>query len=284
MAELLKGIDVANAMKERLIAKNEELKGKGIEPCLAIVRVGERPDDLAYERGVLKRFEGLGIKVDVRAFPEDISQEDFEQEFKVINELGSIHGILLFRPLPKTLDEEPIKKLIDPNKDVDCMCSENYSKVFTGDESGYAPCTSVAVMELLKHYEIALKGKEVALVGRSLVVGKPLAMLLLGEHATVTICHSRTEDLPGVCRRADLVIAAVGVAKMVKKDFVKPGAVVIDVGINVDEEGNLCGDADFDEVSEVASKITPVPGGVGTVTTSVLAMHTLKAAEKVLKQ
>jgi methylenetetrahydrofolate dehydrogenase (NADP+)/methenyltetrahydrofolate cyclohydrolase len=282
MAELLKGIEVANAMKERLIGKNNELIEAGIEPCLAIVRVGERQDDLAYERGVLKRFEGLGIKVDVKAYPEDISQSDFEQEFKVVNDDNSIHGILLFRPLPKSLDEEPIKKMIDPDKDVDCMCSENFAKVFTGDDTGYAPCTSAGVMELLKHFGIALKGKEVALVGRSLVVGKPLAMLLLGEHATVTICHSRTEDLPGVCRRADIVIAAVGVAKMVKKDCIKPGAVVIDVGIKVDEEGNVCGDVDFEEVSEVASRITPVPGGVGTVTTSVLAANTLKAAEKVL--
>jgi methylenetetrahydrofolate dehydrogenase (NADP+)/methenyltetrahydrofolate cyclohydrolase len=282
MAELLKGIEVANAMKQGLIEKNDELKERGVTPCLAIVRVGEHEDDLAYERGVLKRFEGLGIKVVVYPFAEEIGQEEFEKELRIINELSSVHGILLFRPLPKTLDEEPVKKLIDPDKDVDCMCLENFAKVFTGDDTGYPPCTPAGVMELLKFYGIALKGREVALVGRSLVVGKPLAMLLLSEHATVTICHSRTEDLPAVCRRADIVIAAVGVAGMVKKEFIKPGAVVIDVGINVDDEGNMCGDVDFAGAEPVASKITPVPGGVGTVTTSVLAKHVLKAAEKKL--
>jgi methylenetetrahydrofolate dehydrogenase (NADP+)/methenyltetrahydrofolate cyclohydrolase len=283
MAELLKGIDVANAMKQGLIDRSEDLKGRGVEPCLAIVRVGERPDDLAYENGVIKRFGGLGVKVRVNVFPDDIGQPEFEREFSKINNDESVHGILLFRPLPKTLDEEPIKRIINPDKDVDCMCAENFARVFIGDDSGYPPCTPAGVVEMLKHFEIPLKGAEVALVGRSMVVGKPLAMLLLGENATVTICHSRTADLPAVCRRADVVIAAVGVAKMVKKEYIKPGAVVIDVGINIDDEGNMCGDVDFDEVSQVASKITPVPGGVGTVTTSVLAKHTLKAAERSLR-
>ena len=280
MAEVLKGIEVANAMKEGLILRNEELIAKGVTPCLAIVRVGERPDDLAYEGGVLKRFGGIGIKVAVNVFPEDIKQEAFEDEFKKINDDENVHGILLFRPLPKTLNEDPVKKLIDPDKDVDCMCSENFAKVFSGDKSGYAPCTPRGVIELLKHFDIPLSGSEVALVGRSMVVGKPLAMLLLGENATVTICHTKTKDLPAVCKRADIVIAAAGAAKMIKKEFVRPDAVVIDVGINVNDRGEMCGDVDFDEVSEVASKITPVPGGVGTVTTSVLAMHTLQAAEK----
>jgi methylenetetrahydrofolate dehydrogenase (NADP+)/methenyltetrahydrofolate cyclohydrolase len=282
MAELLKGIEVANAMKESLVAKNEELIARGVTPCLAIVRVGERQDDLAYENGVLKRFGGLGIKVQVNAFPEDISQDDFENEFSKINENGSVHGILMFSPLPKSLDAESVKDLIDPDKDVDCMCAANIAKIFMGDDTGYAPCTPMGVVEMLKHFEIPLKGKEVALVGRSLVVGKPLAMLLLGENATVTICHSRTEDLAGVCRRADIVVAAAGVAKMIGKDFIKPGAVVIDVGINVDDEGRMCGDVDFEGAEQIASKITPVPGGVGTVTTSILAKHTLKAAGKTI--
>ena len=282
MAELLKGIEVVNAMKDKLIEKNNELIGKGVTPCLGIVRVGERPDDLSYEKGALKRFEGLGIKVEVFAFPESITQEDFEREFKKVNDNKAVHGILLFRPLPKSLDEEPIKRIINPEKDMDCMCADNIAKVFMGDETGYAPCTPVAVMEMLKHYEIPLKGSKVSLVGRSMVVGKPLAMLLLKEHATVTICHTRTVDLPGECQKGDIVIAAAGVAKMVKKDFIRQGAVVIDVGINVDDSGNLCGDVDFAEAEQAASKITPVPGGVGTVTTSVLAKHVLKAAEKTL--
>ena len=283
-AEVLKGIEVARAMKEGLIAWNDALKVKGIEPCLAIVRAGERPDDMAYEDSVTRWFGGIGIKVSVFAFPQDIGQQEFEQRFKEINEDESVHGILLFRPLPKTLDEEPIKEIIDPNKDVDCMSAENIAKVFMGDDTGFTPCTPAGVVELLRHYQVSLKGKEIVLIGRSMVVGKPLAMLLLEEHATVTICHSRTEDLPEICRRADIIISAVGVEKIVKGHFIKPGAVVIDVGINLDEDGNMCGDVDFDEVSRIASKITPVPGGTGTVTTSVLAKHVLEAAERFSKQ
>jgi len=284
MAELLKGIEVANGMKQRLIDKNNELIGEGIIPCLAIVRVGERPDDLAYEKGALKRFEGLGIRVKTAAIPESVTQEAFEREFSEINNDPAVHGILLLRPLPKSLDEEPVKALIRPDKDVDCMCAANIAKVFMGDDSGYAPCTPRAVVELLKHYEIPLAGKRVALIGRSLVVGKPLAMLLLKENATVILCHSKTADLEAECWRADIVIAAAGSAGMVKKDFVRPGAVVIDVGINDDGTGGICGDVAFDEVEPIVASITPVPGGVGSVTTSVLAMHTLKAAENSSKR
>jgi len=275
-------MEVANAMKERLIAENADLIAQGVTPCLAIVRVGERQDDLAYERGALKRFEGLGIAVKVSVFPEDISQADFETEFKKVNEDASVHGILLFRPLPKSLDENAVLKMIDPEKDMDCMCDTNIAKVFAGDESGYAPCTPEGVVELLKHFEVPLKGSKVTLVGRSMVVGKPLAMLLLKENATVTICHTRTADLAAECRAADILIAAAGKAKMVTAEHVKEGTVVIDVGINVDDEGNLCGDVDFEAVEPLASMITPVPGGVGSVTTSILAMHTLKAAAKTL--
>ena len=280
MAELLKGIDVVNALKDKLIEKNNELITKGITPCLNIVRVGERPDDLSYERGALKRFSGLGLKTIVSVFPEYITQAEFEEGFKKINEDDSVHGILLFRPLPKTLDEEPIKRMIDPDKDIDCMCAESMAKVFMGDPSGYPPCTPAAVLELIKHYDIQLSGSKVALIGRSLVVGKPLAMLLVKENATVTICHTKTADLEGECQKADIVIAAAGAAKMISKGHIRQGAVVIDVGINVDEEGNLCGDVDFQAAEQMASRITPVPGGVGTVTTSVLAKHTLMAAEK----
>ena len=282
MAEILKGIEVANAMREGLIAKCDELKAKGVAPCLAIVRVGERPDDLAYERGVLKRFEGLGIKVRVEAFDEKISQGEFELEFGRVNEENDIHGILLFQPLPKNLDSEAVKKAINPRKDVDCMCEANMAKVFKGDDSGYVPCTPMAVMEILKHFEIPVSGKDVTIVGRSVVVGKPLSMLLLGENATVTICHSKTADLAEKCRRADILIAAAGVAKMIRADFIKPGAVVIDVGINIDDAGNLCGDVDFEKAENIASRITPVPGGVGSVTTSILASNTLKSADMVL--
>ena len=263
MAELLKGGAVAAAMKDGIVTRAAGLRGKGVSPCLAIVRVGERADDLAYESGVVKKFEGLGIDVVVRAFPESVSQADFEQAFGEINADSGVHGILLFRPLPEGLDEERIKRIIDPAKDVDGTS-----------------CTALAVMEIFKYYGIGLAGKKVALIGRSMVVGKPLAALLIEEDATVTICHSKTVDLAGECRRADVVIAAAGVPRMVKKEYIGQGAVVVDVGINTDADGVLCGDVDFEDVEALCSAITPVPGGVGSVTTSVLAGQVLRAAEE----
>ncbi|MCL1808365.1 MAG: bifunctional 5,10-methylene-tetrahydrofolate dehydrogenase/5,10-methylene-tetrahydrofolate cyclohydrolase [Clostridiales bacterium] len=280
MATLLKGIEVVNGMKESLSSRVLELKRKGKTPCLGIVRIGERPDDLSYEKGAVKRCSGIGLLCKVFNFPADVSNEEFIQEFKKINADESVHGLLVFRPMPKHIDEEAVKGIISPEKDMDCMSPANIAKVFAADETGYAPCTPQAVMELLKHFGIPLKGKRVTLVGRSMVVGKPLSMLLLKEHATITICHTRTADLAGECRKAEILIAAAGVPKMVKDSFVNEGATVIDVGINVDENGNLCGDVDFESVEPVAGSITPVPGGVGTVTTSVLAMHVIEACEK----
>jgi len=280
MATLLKGIEVVNGMKESLSSRVLELSKRGKTPCLGIVRVGERPDDLSYEKGAIKRCGGIGIECKVFSFPADVSNEDFIKEFKKINADESVHGLLVFRPMPKHIDEEAIKSIISPEKDMDCMSPANIAKVFAADETGYAPCTPQAVMELLKHFGIPLKGKKVTVVGRSMVVGKPLSMLLLKEHATITICHTRTADLEGECRKAEILIAAAGVPKMVNASFVNEGATVIDVGINVDENGNLCGDVDFESVEPVAGSITPVPGGVGTVTTSVLAMHVIEACEK----
>ena len=283
MAELLKGIEVVNGMKDGLSARVSALRQKGASPCLGIVRIGERPDDLSYERGAIKRCEGIGLECRVFSFPESISSEDFIREFKKINENGEVHGILVFRPMPKHIDEESVKALLDPEKDMDCMSPVNIAKVFAADATGYAPCTPRAVMELLKHFNIPLAGKKVTVVGRSMVVGKPLAMLLLKEHATVMICHTKTRELEAECKKAEILIAAAGVPKMLNASFVGKGATVIDVGINVDENGNLCGDVDFESAEPVAGKITPVPGGVGTVTTSVLAMHTIAACEKTIK-
>jgi len=248
----------------------EELARQGIIPQVGIVRIGARPDDLAYERGARKRMEAVGIRCMVTELPEDISQAAFQQAFAAVNDDPATHGILLFRPLPKHLDEEPVRTMISPVKDIDGMSPINMAKVFSGDESGFAPCTPEAVMDVLAHYNIELKGKRVTVVGRSMVVGKPLAMLLLKQHATVTICHTRTVDLPTTCRSAEVLIAAAGKARMITADFVAPGAVVVDVGINVDEAGNLCGDVDYEAVAPLAASITPVPGGVGTVTSSVL--------------
>ena len=282
MSELMKGAEVAKAMKAEIIEKVEKLKGNGVSPCLTILRVGARPDDLAYERGAKKRMELTGIECRVVELAEDISQQELEEKFQEINTDPSVHGILLFRPLPAHLDEEPLKMMIHPYKDVDCMSPVNMAKVFSGDETGHAPCTAEAVMEMLAHYGIDLTGKKVTIIGRSMVVGRPLSMLMLKKHATVTICHTRTKNLVKTCADAEVLVAAAGKAKMVTADMVGEGAIVADVGINVDEEGNLCGDVDFDAVAEKASYISPVPRGVGSVTTSVLAKHVVKSANLLL--
>lgn len=281
MGQIIKGKPVADAITAEIVKDVEVLKSKDIEPKLKIVRVGAREDDLAYERGALSRMEKCGIKAEVLELPVDICQADFVKELKAVNDDPSVHGILLFRPLPKQLDMEKIKFVVDPVKDIDCMNPLNAEKIFEGDKTGYPPCTSQACVEILDHYGIDMKGKRAAVIGRSMVVGKPLAMLLLDKNATVTICHSRTNDLPGVCRQAEVVIAAVGRAEMVTGDFISEGAVVIDVGINVNAEGKLCGDVKFDECVDKASMITPVPAGVGSVTTSVLAKHVVKACKQI---
>lgn len=280
MGQIIKGKPVADAITAELQKDVEALKAQGITPKLKIVRVGAREDDLAYERGALSRMGKCGIAAEVLELPVDIEQADFVKALKAVNDDPAVHGILLFRPLPKQLDMEEIKFVVDAVKDIDCMNPLNAEKIFEGDKTGYPPCTSQACVEILDHYGVELKGKNVAVVGRSMVVGKPLAMLLLDKNATVTICHSRTADLPAVCRQNDVVIAAVGRAEMVKGDFINEGTVVIDVGINVNAEGKLCGDVKFDECVEKASMITPVPAGVGSVTTSVLAKHVVKACKQ----
>lgn len=274
----MRGSDVAKAMKEELIREVDALKAEGIQPCLAIVRAGARPDDLAYERGARKRMELVGIECKVVELPESISQKELEQEFSDVNEDPGVHGILLLQPLPDNLDAGSLKAMIDPMKDVDGMSPENVAKVFAGDEDGFAPCTAEAVMEMLHHYGIGLKGQKAAVIGRSMVVGRPLSMLLMKEHATVTICHTRTADLKEECKGADILIAAAGKAGMITEEMAGEGAVVVDVGINVNEEGKLCGDVDYDAVMKKASYISPVPGGVGSVTSSVLAKHVVRSA------
>lgn len=283
MSVWMKGIDVANAMKETLITKTEQLKENGITPCIAIIRVGNRPDDLAYERGAKKKMETIGISCRVVELPEDIVQDELEEAVREVNDDKKVHGILLFRPLPKHLDEEAVKKILNPQKDIDCMTDVNIAKVFAGDGSGYAPCTAEAVIEMLEYNGIVLAGKKVTIVGRSMVVGRPLAMMLLKRNATITICHTKTVELAKACREADILIAAAGSARMITPDMVGDEAVVVDVGINVDGEGNICGDVDFSNVEEKTSYISPVPRGVGSITTSVLAKHVVLAAEKALK-
>ena len=281
MAELLKGKPVADKMKEELSKKVEELKAKGITPKLGIIRVGARPDDLFYEGGAKKTCEAIGMVYEVFEYPQDIGQEAFEKAVIEIGANKEINGILMFAPLPKHLNEKKIRDLIPVEKDVDCMTLGSAAKVFADDLTGFPPCTPTACMDMLKFFDIPLKGKKAVILGRSLVVGKPVAMLLLRENATVTICHSKTENLPAVCADADILIAAVGRAKMVNADYVKPGQVVLDVGINEDPDnpGKYCGDIDFDAVEPIVDKITPVPGGVGSVTTVVLCKQTIMACE-----
>jgi methylenetetrahydrofolate dehydrogenase (NADP+) / methenyltetrahydrofolate cyclohydrolase len=277
MGEIIKGKPVADAISEELTKKVGMLKGKSITPKLAIVRVGADPSDLAYERGALKRCESIGILTEIRELPVDISQDDFIAELKKINDDKAVNGILIFRPFPKQLEEKVVKYVIAPEKDVDCFSPVNVAKVMENDETGFAPCTPSAVMEILKYYKVPMLGKKAAVVGRSMVVGKPVSMLLLNENATVTICHSKTENMPGVCSEADILVVGIGRAKMINSSYIKEGAVVIDVGINVDENGNMCGDVDTEDCLAKASMITPVPAGVGSVTTSILAKQTIKA-------
>jgi len=281
MAERLTGKPVADAIKEELTQKVEALKGRNIVPKLGIVRVGARPDDLFYEGGAKKTCVAVGMESEVFEYPEDIDQAAFEKAITDVGAKKDVNGILMFSPLPKHLDERKIRSLIPVEKDVDCLTLGGAAKVFTDDSTGFPPCTPTACMDMIHHYGIPIKGKKCVVVGRSLVVGKPLAMLLLREHGTVTICHSRTENLPGVCQEADLLIAAVGRAKMINADYVKAGQIVIDVGINADPDnpGKYCGDVDYAQVEPIVERISPVPAGVGSVTTSVLCKQTIMACE-----
>ena len=278
MSELLKGAPTIAHIKERIKQQVARCTADGVVPCLAIVRVGERPDDLSYERNAVKKCEQLGISCRVVPLPADCTTQTCSQAVAQLDRDEAVHGILLFRPLPKGVDEAAVIAQICPEKDVDCMTQASLAKLFCGDETGFAPCTAEAVVRLLEHERIAIAGKRVVVLGRSLVVGKPLAMMLLKRNATVTICHTGTVDLPSISRQADILVAAVGQVKMVNDAaMVAPEAVVVDVGIHVDEQGRLCGDVDAEQMSHAAF-VTPVPGGVGGITTWLLLEHVVRAA------
>ena len=279
---VLKGAAVSAVIREQVSEMLTDLGGQ--VPKLAIVRVGEKPDDMSYERGAMKKMENFGLRVQSYVYPEEISDEAFKAEFAKINEDPDVTGSLLLRPLPKQICEKDIEQMIDPEKDLDGISPVNIAKVFAGDSTGFAPCTAEAVIEVLKANQIPIEGKRVTIVGRSMVVGKPLSMLMVKENATVTICHTWTKDLKGTCRNAEILVAAAGRAKMLNQEYVGQDAVVIDVGINVDENGKLCGDVDYDSIQELASMATPVPGGVGAVTTAVLAKHLVQAAQRRLQR
>lgn len=277
---LIKGDEAAEEIKQNTSRKAAELSSKGVLPTLAVIRFGSRPDDISYQKGIEKRCGEAGAAVRVFEFKEDISQEKFMEQFLRINDDETVHGIIILRPFPDGIKEKAVAKAIDPEKDVDGMSDENLMKVFRGDEDCFAPCTAEAVVRLLEHEGIPLVGKRVVIIGRSLVVGKPLSMLLLNKDATVTICHSKTRDIKSISAQADILICAAGKRGMVNCDFIKQGAVVVDVGINVDEDGRLCGDVDAESAKKHAAMLTPVPGGVGSVTSWLVVEHVIKAAEK----
>ena len=282
MTELLKGAAVVAAMNERLTAEVAALKEKGVTPTLAILRVGEREDDISYEKGAMKRCATVGVEVKNVVLPADVTQEELMKNIEALNNDKSVHGVLIFRPLPKHLDEEAVRQALKPEKDIDGITDGSLAGVFTGSGKGFPPCTAQACMEILDHYKIDCKGKRAVVIGRSLVVGKPAAVMLMAKNATVTVCHTKTVDMPSVARQAEILIVAAGKANAITKEYLSPGQVVIDVGINVNEEGKLCGDVKFDDAEPIVGAITPVPGGVGTVTTSVLVSHVVEAAKKTL--
>ena len=282
MAQILKGAPVVAAMNEANAARCAALKEKGITPTLAVVRVGAREDDLSYERGVMTRCGKVGVEVKQYLLPADAAQDDLLKVIAQINADPSIHGCLLFRPLPRQFDDRTVRAALAPEKDIDGITDGSLAGVFTNTAIGYPPCTAQACLEILKYYSIPLSGRRAVVVGRSLVVGKPAAMMLDRENATVTICNSRTQDLPALCREADVLVVAMGRMGAIGGDCLRAGQVVVDVGIHVNEEGRLCGDVRFAEAEPAVDAITPVPGGVGTVTTSVLVGHVVEAAEKTL--
>ena len=283
MAEVLKGMPVAKAISEELKARSEALQAKGVTPTLAIFRVGERDDDLSYERGAMKRAEQTGVAVKNVVLPADVDNETFFKALDDLNHDKTVHGILMFRPLPKQLDGEKARQLLAPEKDVDGCTDGSLAGVFANAKVGFPPCTAQAAMEILKFYGIDPKGKKAAVIGRSLVIGRPVAMMLMHANATVTICHTRTVDVPSITKEADIVIAASGQMESVGAEYVSAGQTVIDVGIGWNEaKGKLCGDVKFEEAEPVVAAITPVPGGVGSVTTAVLCKHVIEAAERTL--
>jgi len=283
MARILKGKEVADALTARMQQDVEELKAQGVTPTLCIFRVGERPDDLAYERGATKRAQAAGVKVKNLILPGDVPQDVFDRELNRVNKDDTIHGILLFMPLPRHLDTERARQMLNPAKDVDGCTDLSLAGVFTNTKTGFPPCTAQAAMEILHHFDIPVSGKKAAVIGRSLVIGRPVGMMLMHENATVVNCHTRTVDVPSITREADILIAAAGRLHSVTRDFTNPDQVVIDVGINWDEEkGGISGDVAFEDVEPHVQAITPVPGGVGSVTSSVLIGHVIEAAKRTL--
>ena len=277
-AKVLEGTKVAEDIDKKLVGRIKTLRLKDVVPTLAILRVGERAEDISYEIGATKRAESVGIAVKKIVFPTEVSQDELQDAVRTVNANDDIHGLLMFRPLPDHIDEELVVDALAVQKDVDSSTKASLASVFTGSAAGFAPCTAQACIEILDHYRIDIEGKNIVVVGRSLVVGKPVAQMLLNRNATVTMAHSRTKNLPEITKASDIIITCVGRAHMLDKNYFSSGQTVIDVGINL-LNNQIVGDAVFDEVSNIVDAITPVPRGVGSVTTSVLCKHVVEAAE-----
>lgn len=280
MAEIMKGAPVAAGINEGTKARAEALRERGITPTLAIVRVGENDADVAYERGAMKRCAALGVEVRNVLLPADVDEAALLGAIRALGEDRAVHGVLIFRPLPRHIRDEAVRAALAPEKDVDGITDGSLAGVFTGSGRGFCPCTAQSVVEILDHYGVDCAGKRAVVLGRSLVIGKPVSQLLLARNATVTVCHTRTRDLAAETRRAEILVAAVGHAKAVTGEHVSPGQVIVDVGINTDSDGRMVGDVDLEAVEPVAAAVTPTPGGVGAVTTAVLVRHTVEAAER----
>lgn len=279
MAKILKGKDVADAMTTAMRLDSEKLRRQGIVPALGIIRLGEREEDLSYERGAKKRCEAAGVDVKSFTLPEDTGQENLIGLIGELNRDKSVHGVLIFRPLPFHIDDNAVRAALEPAKDADGVTCGSLATVFSGGAGpGFPPCTAEACLELLSHYGVDPAGKRAVVIGRSLVVGRPVAALLLARNATVTICHTKTRDLPAIAREADILIAAAGKRELIGKECFWAGQTIIDVGIHVREDGSLCGDVKFAE-ARAAAAVSPVPGGTGVVTTAVLARHVIQAAK-----
>ena len=275
------GKEVSASVRNDITEKVKELSAKGVIPGLAVIIVGNGPASRVYVNNKKKGCEQTGMNSFEYALPEETTTEELISLIEKLNGEKDVHGILCQLPVPKHIDEEKVLNAISPDKDVDAFHPVNCGKVMTGDYT-FAPCTPAGMVEMLKYYNIPIAGKHCVIIGRSNIVGKPMAMLMLKENATVTVCHSRTQNLAEITKQADILVAAVGRPKFVTPDMVKDGAVVLDVGINRMEDGKLCGDVDFDAVCEKTSYITPVPGGVGPMTITMLLKNTLAAAEKTL--
>ncbi len=282
MTRILKGKQVADAINQKSIASNERLRQHNITPTLAIFRVGENEADISYEKSAIKKCKEVGVEVIVNTFDLNVSEKEFYKKLDEANNDNSIHGILVFRPLPKQFNDNHLRNYINPDKDIDGCSNDSLAGIFINQRIGFVPCTSQSAIEILDYYGIDIQGKNVVVIGRSLVIGKPVSMLLLNRNATVTICHSKTKDIANIASKADILISAIGKSEMIDRSYTNEKQTIIDIGISWNEKKQkICGDVDYDSVVDYVDAITPVPKGVGAVTSAVLANHVIQAALRI---